>query len=118
MNNPNPDVIVSKLKEFYPDATCSLDFSTPFEILVAVMLSAQCTDNRVNIVTKTLFSKCPTIHSYIDIASKDLEEIIKPCGFFNVKAKNIKLCAQIISDKYNSNVPNDPNLLEELPGIR
>ena len=77
------------LKEAYPDATCSLDFETPFQIVVAVMLSAQCTDERVNKTTPELFKRCPTIKNFADIDIKELEEVIHPCGFYRNKAKNI-----------------------------
>lgn len=111
------NAFVNTLKDFYPEATCSLDFTTPFEMLVAVMLSAQCTDNRVNIVTKDLFKRCPTLSNYIDIDIDELESIIKPCGFFKTKAKNIKLCANIITDTYKGDVPAVAKDLESLPGI-
>ena len=69
------------LKNTYPDATCSLDFETPFQMVVAVMLSAQCTDERVNKTTPTLFQRCKTIQNFADIDLKELEQIIHPCGF-------------------------------------
>ena len=73
--------IIKKLKEFYPDAVCSLDFSTPFEMMIAVMLSAQCTDERVNKTTPKLFSKFNTPEALANANLKELEEIIHPCGF-------------------------------------
>ena len=82
------------LKATYPDATCSLDFKTPFQMVVAVMLSAQCTDERVNKTTPLLFERCKTIQDFADIDIKELEDIIHPCGFYKNKAKNIKLCAK------------------------
>ena len=94
MNKKDVVKFVEILKETYPDATCSLDFNTPFEMVVAVMLSAQCTDERVNLTTPTLFKRCPTIKDYVDIDIKELEDIIHPCGFYKNKAKNIKLCAK------------------------
>ena len=90
MNKKDGKQIVLLLKDFYPDATCSLNFSTPFELVIAVMLSAQCTDERVNKTTPILFSKCKSIQDYIDIDIKELEDIIYPCGFYKTKAKNIK----------------------------
>ena len=92
MNKKDAVKIIEKMKLQYPDATCSLDFKTPFEIVVAVMLSAQCTDERVNKTTPRLFSRCPTIEDYLSIPIEELEEIIHPCGFYKNKAKNIKLC--------------------------
>ena len=105
------------LKETYPEAKCSLDFSTPFELVVAVMLSAQCTDERVNKVTPLLFKRCKTIDDYIAIDSKELEKIIRPCGFYNNKTKNIKLCAKQISENFNGIVPNTMEELLSLAGI-
>ena len=78
---------VEILKETYPDATCSLDFKTPFQMVVAVMLSAQCTDERVNKTTPALFERCKTIQDFADIDIKELEEIIHPCGFYKIKPK-------------------------------
>ena len=88
--------IINTLKITYPDAKCSLDFSTPFELVVAVMLSAQCTDERVNKTTPSLFSKYSTPEDFANIDILELENLIHPCGFYKNKAKNIKACAQKI----------------------
>lgn len=109
--------IVSKLKTAYPDATCSLDFSTPFELVVAVMLSAQCTDERVNKTTPTLFNRCKTIEDFANIDIKELEEIIHPCGFYKNKAKNIKLCAGQVINNFNGEVPHTMEELTSLAGV-
>ena len=93
MNKSEALNFVNILKQTYPDAQCSLDFNTPFQLAVAVMLSAQCTDERVNKTTPELFKRCPTIKNFADIDIKELEEVIHPCGFYRNKAKNIKLCA-------------------------
>ena len=113
------DVIkfVEILKETYPDATCSLDFETPFQMVVAVMLSAQCTDERVNKTTPTLFKKCKTIQDFADIDIKELEEIIHPCGFYKNKAKNIKLCAKQVLENFDGVVPDNMNDLQSLAGV-
>ena len=113
------DVIkfVEILKETYPDATCSLDFETPFQMLVAVMLSAQCTDERVNKTTPTLFKRCKTIQDFADIDIKELEEIIHPCGFYKNKAKNIKLCAKQVLENFDGVVPDNMNDLQSLAGV-
>ena len=87
----NGNEIVNILKTVHPDATCSLDFSSPFELVIAVMLSAQCTDERVNKTTPTLFARCKTLEDYISIPISELEKIVHPCGFYKTKAKNIKL---------------------------
>ena len=108
---------VEILKETYPDATCSLDFKTPFQMVVAVMLSAQCTDERVNKTTPALFERCKTIQDFADIDLKELEEIIHPCGFYKNKAKNIKLCAKQVLEKFNGIVPENMDDLQSLAGI-
>ena len=113
------DVInfVEILKKTYPDATCSLDFETPFQMVVAVMLSAQCTDERVNKTTPNLFERCKTIQDFADIDIQELEEIIHPCGFYKNKAKNIKLCAKQILENFNGNVPKTMEELTSLAGV-
>ena len=109
--------MIKILKDTYPDATCSLDFSNPFEMVVAVMLSAQCTDERVNKTTPALFKRCKTIQDFADIDIKELENIIHPCGFYKNKAKNIKLCANQVLEKFNGVVPNKMEDLLTLAGI-
>ena len=117
MNKKDVVKFVEILKETYPDATCSLDFNTPFEMVVAVMLSAQCTDERVNLTTPTLFKRCPTIKDYVDIDIKELEDIIHPCGFYKNKAKNIKLCAKQVLENFNGVVPGNMEDLLTLAGV-
>ena len=113
------DVInfVEILKKTYPDATCSLDFNTPFQMVVAVMLSAQCTDERVNKTTPALFERCKTIQDFADIDIKELEDIIHPCGFYKNKAKNIKLCAKQILENFDGEVPDNMEDLQSLAGV-
>ena len=108
---------VNCLKNSYPDATCSLDFETPFQLVISVMLSAQCTDERVNKTTPYLFSRCKTIQDFIDIDIHELEDIIHPCGFYKNKAKNIKLCAKQVLDNFNGIVPKTMEELTSLAGI-
>lgn len=117
MKKKDIDNFVKILKETYPDATCSLDFKTPFQIVVAVMLSAQCTDERVNKTTPALFERCRTIQDFADIDIKELEDIIHPCGFYKNKAKNIKLCAKQIIDNFNGVVPQNMEDLLTLAGV-
>ena len=117
MKKKDIDNFVKILKETYPDATCSLDFKTPFQIVVAVMLSAQCTDERVNKTTPALFERCKTIQDFADIDIKELEDIIHPCGFYKNKAKNIKLCAKQIIDNFNGVVPQNMEDLLTLAGV-
>lgn len=108
---------VELLKETYPDATCSLDFTTPFQLVVAVMLSAQCTDERVNKTTPALFERCKTINDFANIDISELEKIIHPCGFYKNKAKNIKLCAKQVLENFNGVVPQTMNELLSLAGV-
>ena len=109
--------ILKILKQTYPDAKCSLDFTTPFEILVAVILSAQCTDERVNKTTPALFSKYHTPEEFVKMPLETLEEFIRPCGFYKNKAKNIKLAAEKIVNDFNGKVPDNMEDLLTLPGV-
>lgn len=109
--------MIENLKKAYPDATCSLDFETPFQMVVAVMLSAQCTDERVNKTTPALFKKCKTIEDFANINIEELEQLIHPCGFYKNKAKNIKLCAKQVLEKFNGVVPCTHEELMSLAGI-
>ena len=109
--------IIKILKNTYPDATCSLNFSTPFEALVAVVLSAQCTDERVNKTTPDLFSKCKSVQDFADIDIKELETLIHPCGFYRNKAVNIKACAKKVLEEFGGIVPSTMEELLTLPGV-
>lgn len=110
-------IIIKELKKQYPDATCSLDFETPFQMVVAVMLSAQCTDERVNKTTPSLFEKYGTPEAINNIQQEKLERIIHPCGFYRNKAKNIKAMAKELIEKYNGKVPESMEELMNLPGV-
>ena len=109
--------IVEILKNTYPDATCSLDFSTPFEAVVAVVLSAQCTDERVNKTTPALFARCKSIQDFVDIDIKELESLVHPCGFYRNKAANIKACAKKVLEEFGGKVPSTMEKLLTLPGV-
>jgi len=109
--------LMELLKKQYPDATCSLDFTTPFELVVAVMLSAQCTDERVNKTTPELFKRCKTIQDFANIDINELEKIIHPCGFYKNKAKNIKLCAKQVLENFGGEVPHIMEELTSLAGV-
>lgn len=117
MNKENAKEIVRLLRKAYPDATCSLDFKTPFQLVVAVMLSAQCTDERVNKTTPKLFERCKTVEDFANIDIKELEELIHPCGFYRNKAKNIKLCSKQILENFNGEVPHTMEELISLSGV-
>ena len=109
--------IIEILKKTYPDATCSLDFKTPFELGIAVMLSAQCTDERVNKITPILFKRYKTPEDIINSSLEEIEEIIKPCGFYKNKAKNVLGYSKMIVEKYNGKMPETMEELVKLPGI-
>ena len=117
MNKSEALNFVNILKQTYPDAQCSLDFNTPFQLAVEVMLSAQCTDERVNKTTPILFKKCKTIDDFKNIDINELENIIHPCGFYKNKAKNIKLCAKQVIENFNGKLPHSMPELLTLSGI-
>ena len=96
---------------------CYLNYETPWQLLIATMLSAQCTDARVNIVTKDLFRKYPSVEAFADADLKELEQDIKPTGFYHNKAKNIIACMKDIRDKYNGEVPSELEDLLSLAGV-
>ena len=117
MKKNDVDKFVEALKKAYPDATCSLDFKTPFQLVVSVMLSAQCTDERVNKTTPHLFEVCKTIEDFTNIDITELENIIHPCGFYKNKAKNIKMCAKQVLENFNGEVPHTMDELLTLAGV-
>ena len=117
LNNQQIIEFVEILKKTYPEATCSLNFSTPFELVVAVMLSAQCTDERVNKTTPSLFSHCSTPQEFTKIPLEELELFIHPCGFYKTKAKNIKACAEKVIRDFHGTVPHTMEELITLPGV-
>ena len=109
--------IINYLDELFPNPHCELNYSKDYELLIAVMLSAQTTDKRVNMVTDILFKKYPSLLELSKADINDLIEIIKPIGTFNKKASNIKLIATHLINNQNSIVPNDRTYLESLPGV-
>ena len=117
MTKNETSIIINILKNKYPDAKCSLNFKAPFELVVAVMLSAQCTDERVNLTTPSLFKRCKTIQDFADIDIKELENLIHPCGFYRNKALNIKKCAKQVLENFGGKVPQDMDSLLSLAGI-
>ena len=108
---------VNLLKKEYPGAVCSLNYEKPYELLISVRLSAQCTDARVNIVTPVLFSKYPTLESLAEASPSDIGEIIKSCGFFNTKSKDIVMLSQMLINEFDGVVPNNMEDLLRLPGV-
>jgi endonuclease-3 len=109
--------VVRRLAREYPRATCSLEFQTPLELLVATILSAQCTDERVNQVTKGLFRKYPSTARYASASLSELERDIQSTGFFRNKAKNIQDCCRALVEGYDGKVPKQIEKLTQLPGI-
>ena len=116
-NNNKTVEIIRLLKKEYPDAKIALNYSNPLELLVATILSAQCTDKRVNIVTQTLFKKYREVEDYANANLRELELDIKSTGFYRNKARNIKKCCQMLIRKFNSQIPNTMEDLLELPGV-
>lgn len=105
------------LEKLYPDAACSLEYSEPYELMIATRLSAQCTDARVNIVTRELFKKYPTLESFAQADLNELEEAVRPCGFFRTKAKSIKEMANQLINNFNGQVPDNMEDLLTISGV-
>lgn len=118
MKNTQKAILVyERLKKLYPDAHCELNHSNPFELLVATILSAQCTDVRVNMVTPALFKKYPTAQKLAKAKLEDVEEIIKSINFFRNKSKSLIGCAQMLQELHTGEVPRTVDDLIELPGV-
>ena len=109
--------ILAALARTYPQAHCELDYSTPLELLIATILSAQCTDKRVNIVTKELFRVCKTAADFVALPQEQLEEIVHTTGFFRAKAKNVKACCAAIVERHGGEVPRTMDELTALAGV-
>ncbi|MDB9513827.1 endonuclease III [Kamptonema animale CS-326] len=109
--------ILIRLKRLYPDATCTLNYETPVQLLVATILSAQCTDERVNKVTPALFQRFPDAAAMAIADIEELENLVRSTGFYRNKAKNIKAACHLIVEKFNGEVPKRMELLLELPGV-
>ena len=122
MPRPNPRAertaeLIRRFPHIYPDAHCELNFSNPLELLVATILSAQCTDKRVNIVTADLFARYRTAADYADAPLADLEAAVKTTGFFRNKAKNIRAASALLVAKHGGEVPRTMEALAALPGV-
>ena len=116
-NRERAALVLEELTRAYPDACCSLDFHTPLELLIATILAAQCTDVRVNIVTKDLFKKYRTAKDYIDAADEALQEDIRTCGFYRQKTKSIKRTCEAIERDFRGQVPSTIEELTQLNGV-
>jgi len=109
--------IYARLAENYPNAHCALDFSTPFQLLVATILSAQCTDKRVNMVTPALFKRYRTAAAMADAKPEELEEMIKSTGFFRNKTKSLLAMSRAVAEEHGGRIPDTMDDLVELPGV-
>ena len=109
--------IVHRLRETHPDARCALDHNGPFELLVATVLSAQCTDERVNQVTPALFARYPTAAALAKADRDNVEELIRPTGFYRQKARFLQGASQVIVEEYDDKVPADLESLIKMPGV-
>lgn len=110
------DILIKGLDELFPDARCELNYTQDYELLIATVLSAQCTDKRVNEVTKVLFQKYD-LYTLKEASLKEIEDIIRPCGSYTKKAKYLKTIATSLVEDYEGHVPNNREYLENLPGV-
>ena len=111
------NAIVSALEKEYPDAKCSLEYKDPLQLLIATRLAAQCTDARVNLITPKLFARYKTAKDFAFAKISEVESIIRPCGFFRIKAKDIVEMCKLIYEKFGSKVPDNMEELLSLPGV-
>jgi endonuclease-3 len=109
--------IVRRLAKLYPDAKCALNHENPLQLLIATILSAQCTDIRVNLVTPALFARYPNARAFAEANPSELETAIQSTGFFRNKARNIIACCRLMQEKHGGHVPNTMEELVELPGV-
>ena len=109
--------VLSELEELYPQASAELDFSNPFETVIATVLAAQCTDKRVNMVTARLFPKYPDARAMAQLTPQELEPMIQECGLYHTKARNIVELCRILVEKYDGQVPDTMEELTQLPGV-
>lgn len=109
--------IVRCLEEEYPDAMCTLDYRKDYELLFSVRLAAQCTDERVNMITPALFARYPTLKDFAEADVTEVEQLVKSCGFYHTKARDIVNCAQILLTQYDGKVPGTMEELLKLPGV-
>lgn len=109
--------VIDELRSLYPDAECSLKYEHAYQLLFSTRLAAQCTDARVNIVGKTLYSRFKTLEEFANCDISELEEIVHPCGLFRTKARDIKACAKALLDNFGGEVPDTMEELLSLPGV-
>ncbi|MDE6666227.1 MAG: endonuclease III [Ruminococcus sp.] len=111
------ELAIAELEKLYPDIECSLKYKKPYELMFATRLAAQCTDARVNVVTKTLFEKYPDLESFANADIEELEEVVKPCGLYHMKAKSLKEMSRQLLDNFGGEVPDNMDDLLTLSGI-
>lgn len=111
------DLACAELEKLYPGAQCTLDYGEPYQLMMATRLAAQCTDARVNVVTKTLFKKYPTLQAFADADLAELEQDVKPCGFYRTKAKSLKEMAGQLINNFGGEVPSTMEELLTLSGV-
>lgn len=109
--------IIQRLKVEYPDTACTLDYDDAWKLLVSLRLAAQCTDARVNVVVQSLYAKFPTVDALAEAEVAEIEQIVRPCGLGNSKARDISGCMKMLREKYGSRVPDDFDELLKLPGV-
>lgn len=109
--------IIEGLRSLYPDAQCSLRYKEAYQLLFSTRLAAQCTDARVNIVAKELYTKFPTLEAFANCSLPDLEEVVHPCGLYRTKARDLKACAEALLTRFDGMVPDNMNDLLTLPGV-
>lgn len=109
--------IVSRLLAEYPEADCTLEYRKPYELLFSVRLAAQCTDERVNMITPALFARFPSLEAFAEADVEEVEQYVHSCGFFRAKARDIVACSQVLLEKYNGQVPGTMEELTALPGV-
>ena len=109
--------IVTRLLAEYPEADCTLEYRKPYELLFSVRLAAQCTDERVNMITPALFARYPTLEAFAEADVEEVEQYVHSCGFFRAKARDIIACSRDLLEKYNGQVPGTMEELTALPGV-
>ncbi len=109
--------IIEILKECYPDAVCALGYAKDYQLMIAVRLSAQCTDARVNLVTPALFERFPTLESFAEATPEEVEPYVRSCGFYKHKARDIVLACRMLRDEYGGKVPDTMQELLRIPGV-
>lgn len=116
-NRKNITFIMEKLEELYPLADCTLEYDKAYELLISTRLAAQCTDARVNMITPALFERYPTLEAFAEAEVEDVEEMVKSCGLYHSKARDIVACARMLVDEYDGQVPDTVDELVKLPGV-